>query len=1249
MSSNLSAFIELRLEKQDSSGWNITLEKMTEKSGVGVWRVSAKNTVKSLPPEFSIAFDYAGSHIHHLWHAGSQYFAPQSQPSRMTPDWCSDFKSAFNYYQPIYAFIGDDDKSYLTVAVNESRDEVRFRGGVGRDNGINGVTGRFIFFSKPDRELSEYEVFIRVDLRCREWYANVQDAAEWIHTAADLPHLNLPVIALDPVYSTWYSHGERINAEVIERECTAAAKCGIKTVIVDDGWQTDEPCNYRNAGDWNISEKKFPDMKSHVAKIHALGMKYVMWYALPYLGHYSEAYTRFKDKMILHGDNGYGVLDPRYPEVRKYLAGICAKAMTDWDVDGFKLDYLDTFKVWGGNDPGLKTNWEGMDTRCVSEASEKLLKEVSESIRKIKADSLVEFRQHYTGPAIRQYCNMLRVADCPCDTFANRCAIAAMRVSSPGVAIHSDMLAWDQRTSVEDAALQILNCLFGTIQYSPRFSDLPESHRVMIRHWVKFSVDHREALQLGVFRPHHPELNYTVIEGETGLERVVGVYDADAVVKAILDRDVYIFNATPSESLVIETDVGADAEIFDTLGIKVGTVSTREGLNRVAIPPSGYLIIHRINPATLNHLWTKFGKTVLASADEAFTLQLLDKNGIAKRLRSCEFKYSHDGNGVHEWRHENGLSVRLYETVESYGFSFRPEIDGIPDGYLLEWFDGPQLNVRNDTALYWPFYDGCEVTKYDVREGAGWSEYRPLGYVPRRKAWGALYPGSAQMQFMAAYRNGLGIYFAAEDRRHTPKAVEFDWMNEAKTRLSLQTFCGDLKDGRWTPDFRYVVRSFTYDADAKDDAWQTACSMYREWVYTLPELKSRPKRPAWMRDAVINLIYPVTGEGIDHGPENLPPNCYFPYVNVMPYVEKYSKLFDSKLMCLLMHWEGTAPWAPPYVWPPLGGEEKLAALRDALHKDGNLLGLYCSGTAWTQFSTINGYSQEKKCADEGLERHMMRGPHGELEATICNDWYAQRFGYDMCLTEKWSIDTLCAELEKIASFGVDYCQYFDQNIGGGALLCYSRSHNHPPVPGAWQTDAMLALQQRLSDVIHSTRSSTINYQPSTMIIGCEGCAATPYVGNLFYNDSRECSDDHFGRVVPGVPFVFHEWMCNFSGNQIGRTTDPLERWTQAFHYGDMFSVILARDGKLAMAWGVHWNEPLPEQEPLIALVKKLNGFRKKYPEFLLEGRMIKPFVKVPLGKVASFWEAADGRRIGFISDIRGENFEIVFRNQAENR
>jgi len=1240
---------ELKVTCEKPADWKIALDRVSESDGLAVWRVSARAEKASPPPTFEVSFVHPGENVHHLWHSGSQYFAPMSQPSRMTPVWDGIFRSRFAYYLPLYAFIGDADDNRLTLAVSEAREEIVFNGGADHDKGL---AGRFTFFEKPAlaRTRTDYEAYLRVDARNVAWWTAVHDAVRWMESAANLPPLNAPVIAFDPVYSTWYAHQEKIDAATVEAECAEAAKCGMKTVIVDDGWQTEKPCNYANAGDWELCEKKFPNMREHVANIHRLGMKYVMWYALPYLGKESKAFARFQDKLLILAPR-YGVLDPRYPEVRAYLAGVCAKAMREWDVDGFKLDYIDTLKIWDGNDPGEKTDWKGMDTKSVSEAAEKLLKEILVSLRKIKADALVEFRQHYTGPAVRQYGNMMRVSDCPCDTFANRCSIAALRLTCPGTAVHSDMLTWDPRTSAEDAALQILNSIFGVVQYSPRFPEMPLSHRNMIGHWVAFSIEHREALLFGTFRAHHPELNYTLFEGETARERVLGVYDSRAVIGCGAgEKDVYVINATPSETLALELSRERLAEVFDTFGRKVASTKVARGLSRVEVPPSGYLkllrseqpLVFSSGGATLAllpasgavvSLKTEDGVERLAAADEAFTLQFLDGNGLATRLRSSAFKFAPHGN-VLVWTHANGLSVTMRVAADGGEFSFTPEVTGIPSGYSLEWFDGPQVFIANDRTLYWPFYDGCEVTDFSNREGREWTEYRPLGYTPRRKAWGSLYPGSCQMQFMAAYKDGHGVYFSAVDPRHTPKGVEYDWMTPNTTRLSLQTFCGDLTAGAWKPGFHYLVKPY-------NGGWMEACEFYRDWVRTLPGFDKPPARPEWAYESPINLIYPVQGEGIDHGPAPLPPNRYFPFMNVMPEVEKYGRLFDSKLMALIMHWEGTAPWCPPYVWPPLGGEAGLAKLRDALHARGDLLGLYCSGTAWTQTSSINGYSQEKKCREERLERWMMRGPQGQIDATICNDPVAQRLGYDMCLTEEWPIRTLQDELGKIARFGIDYCQYFDQNIGGGCLLCYAKHHAHPPVPGAWQTDSMLALQKKMFKTIEKANSK--------MTLGCEACAATPYARNLFYNDSRAGNDLPFGTPVPGVPFVFHEWMSNFSGNQIGHTSDPHYRWSRALHYGESFAVILGPDGKLVNAWGVDWSKPLPDQEDLIKLVHNLNEVRKANLPWLLEGRMVKPFARVESAAavvrqdkytirttdvLSSFWQAPNGLKRAYLSNWR---------------
>lgn len=185
-----------------------------------------------------------------------------------------------------------------------------------------------------------------------------------------------------------------------------------------------------------------------------------------------------------------------------------------------------------------------------------------------------------------------------------------------------------------------------------------------------------------------------------------------------------------------------------------------------------------------------------------------------------------------------------------------------------------------------------------------------------------------------------------------------------------------------------------------------------------------------------------------------------------------------------------------------------------------------------------------------------------------------------------------------------------------------------------------------------------------MLLGCEASAATPYVPQLFYNDSRfvwafRRAGEGGGRPVSGSAFVFHEWSCNFSGNMsLGKYIDPFYRWSYSFHNGDMLALILGSDNGLAAAWGRSWDEEFHEQEVLVSLVRRLNGLRKKHPAFLLEGKMIKPYltcsshrarlciredpcVSVDVPQVlVSFWENAKGERIGFATNWRKEPSEF---------
>ena len=231
----------------------------------------------------------------------------------------------------------------------------------------------------------------------------------------------------------------------------------------------------------------------------------------------------------------------------------------------------------------------------------------------------------------------------------------------------------------------------------------------------------------------------------------------------------------------------------------------------------------------------------------------------------------------------------------------------------------------------------------------------------------------------------------------------------------------------------------------------------------------------------------------------------------------------------------------------------------------------------------------------------------------------------------------------------------DQNNGGGWHLCYAKNHGHPPIPGAWEVDTMVALQKKVA--ASAARDG--------MLLGCEASAATPYVPQLFYNDARFTwafwrSGIGGARPVHGSAFVFHEWSCNFSGNMCAsHDIDPFYRWSYTFHNGDMFSLVLGRDNGLVVGWGKPWEEEFQEQRALVSLVRRFNALRKKYPSFLLEGRMVKPFIKcesrpttllvcketyeyspeVPEVFV-SFWENAKGDHVGFASNWRREPSDL---------
>ncbi len=523
------------------------------------------------------------------------------------------------------------------------------------------------------------------------------------------------------------------------------------------------------------------------------------------------------------------------------------------------------------------------------------------------------------------------------------------------------------------------------------------------------------------------------------------------------------------------------------------------------------------------------------------------------------------------------------------------------DRLSLEWVDFPVIRLRAPRSFRYltTFAEGTLMERKGLEvlprllgaEKGG--DY--LGYGASTIRF--LYPGALCAQFHAFLRGEEGLQVECQDLSHAPKLLEaavLEGDGPGECTLRQQHFT----QGRWEVTYPVVMQGFS-------GGWEGAAALHRRWLegtgQAKPDLK--PSVPSWYGEDPLMLIYPVQGEGKDHGP--MGPNGYFPYLRGMDVVNRWHALLPGvPLMPLLMHWEGTAPWAPPFLWPPLGGKEELDKFIQALHAQGDRLGLYASGIGWTQQSAIHpDYDQRERFRRERVSREICTGPTGERYSSICNHaLQGQRVGYDLCPSRAYTRGVVEREVSSCRQAGVDYLQFFDQNCGGAPAFCYAAEHGHPGLPGEWLTQAMKEVMAR-----------AFRAAGKKMGLGCENAVSTPYASYCRINDMRYGNAWICGKPVPLHAFLMHETCVGFSGNlcalqyyiDYAKTPHyPLFHLAWHFACGNLLALNLEGEGKAHWNWCMPWNVEPPPQPPLLALLRHLLGWRRgKARPFLLYGRM----------------------------------------------
>lgn len=505
----------------------------------------------------------------------------RTSAARDAPVWC------------MYDYAGDH---VLTFAVADAINTCELSAQHAEETGC--LTCRIELFVDPVPPLTRYQTTIRFDSRLLKYEQVMRGVSDWWAAMPELTPAPVPEHARLPMYSTWYSFHLDITPQAIERQCALAKELGMDSVIVDDGWQTDDKNRgYAYCGDWEAAASKFPDFRAHVDRVHALGMKYLLWFSVPFVGVHVKAYEQFKDKFLNpdpQGKQQWFVLDPRFPEVREYLIGVYERCLREFDLDGFKLDFVDCFTT---HEATKDEFGKGRDYQSVPEAADRLLTDVIARLREVKPEVMIEFRQSYIGPAMRKYGNIFRVGDEPNNAGGNRVGSMLLRALCGDTAVHSDMVMWHYDDTVESAAMQLIHALFTVPQISVRLDEVPASHVAMIRRYLDFWRAHRDVLLDGEIHPLQPQHAYPAVVSETDAKVAAAAYANGFVpLPTVGDRMLLLANGTLDERVVIELPEAIGerrVQVWSCTGecVRDEKVALGAGVHTIAMPPAGTAVI----------------------------------------------------------------------------------------------------------------------------------------------------------------------------------------------------------------------------------------------------------------------------------------------------------------------------------------------------------------------------------------------------------------------------------------------------------------------------------------------------------------------------------------------------------------------------------------------------------------------------------------------------------------------------------
>jgi alpha-galactosidase len=419
------------------------------------------------------------------------------------------------------------------------------------------------------------------------------------HVPGALPRTSPSDWAYDPVFCTWYAVHAAVDRAWTEKTAREAAKMGFGQVIMDDGWQHDEYRRlggdnvdtsewFNRMGDWYPSSVKFPDFAGHVEYMHSLGLKYMLWWDPYSVGKLSK--TAKTMRAYLRGrrfEGGRKMLCSQDESVRRHVVDTAVRLVRDYNLDGFKVDYLYSVDREPCENPGHEHF-----TPATGRAVYATMQEMYGCVKEIKPDFNV---MHTGGPFWNAVSTAMRGIDVPFDVDGNIYFLAYIEAASGGLPLQSVPLLWSAKDGVEDIARHLISSAFFVPCVSVDLLTMPESHRALVQRWIDFYNSNK-----GFFRScgrtfHNAGPLITGISADSGEKQITGIF-RNTPVQVQNRQEILLLNGSSFSDVYITSEKAGTMNMevfgpdFAPVGVKKIAVTDVAKLN---IPAGGFAKLTR--------------------------------------------------------------------------------------------------------------------------------------------------------------------------------------------------------------------------------------------------------------------------------------------------------------------------------------------------------------------------------------------------------------------------------------------------------------------------------------------------------------------------------------------------------------------------------------------------------------------------------------------------------------------------------